>query len=465
MHTLTVEQLLSLTSGTAVGNVDPAAVIEGCVIDSRQIQSGDAFFALAGSQVHGVTFAQNAVNAGASVVVVDEAASGNCSTAHVSVPDAEYALAQIANHNRQTSDALVVGVTGSVGKTTARRMITAVLETTHVGIQSPLNFNNQLGVPLSLLELQDGDEFAVIEVGTSGPGEIEFLSSVVRPDMAVLTRIAPAHLAGLESLSEIQKEKFQLLKALGPDGVAFLNADDPLVLQLAAKLNRSVVTFGTNEAADVRATSVTMDGNELVVEVNGVTYQVPVFGRHHVTNVLAAIAVGLEVGVSPSQIQLGLARYKPQAGRCVASEVASWTVIDDTYNSSPASVAGAIKALAEFDNCNRRVIVLSDMLDLGDQSPMLHYGVGAALAASSIDHVLVTGEFAADVVEGFITSGGYVGRISQFGDSTTLCTMLDIILGEGDAVLVKGSRATRMEHVVQFLQDVVENEQRLPQAA
>lgn len=465
MHTLTVEQLLSLTNGTVVGNIDSAAVIEGCVIDSRQIQSGDAFFALPGSQTHGVTFAQKAVKSGASVIVVDEAASAQCPVAHISVPDAEYALAQVANYNRQASDALVVGVTGSVGKTTARRMITAVLETTHIGIQSPLNFNNQLGVPLSLLELQEGDEFAVIEVGTSGPGEIEFLSSVVRPDMAVLTRIAPAHLAGLESLSAIQKEKSELLKSLGPDGVAFLNADDPLVLQLAGKLNRSVVTFGTSEVADVRATNVTMVGNELQLEVNGVAYQVPVFGRHHVTNVLAAIAVGLEVGVSPEQIQVGLANYTPQPGRCVASQVGSMTVIDDTYNSSPASVAGAIKALAEFENCNRRAIVLSDMLDLGEQSPMLHYGVGAALASSTLDHVLVTGEFAADVVEGFITSGGHIGRISQFADLTSLCNMLDIILDAGDAVLVKGSRATRMELVVQFLQNVDSDAQRLPQAA
>lgn len=465
MHTLTVEQFISLTNATAVGDIDLDAVIEGCVIDSRQVQDGDAFFALAGSQDHGVKFASKATAAGACVVVVDETESANCQTPHLSVPDAEFALAQIANHNRQTSQALVVGVTGSVGKTTARRMISAVLESVHVGIQSPRNFNNQLGVPLSLLELQDGDEFAVIEVGVSEPGEMEFLSSVVRPDMAVLTRIAPAHLAGMESLNQIQKEKSELLKALGPDGVAFLNADDPLVLQLAGQLNRSVVTFGTNEAADVRATNVTIVDRDLHVQVDGVTYEVPVFGRHHVTNVLAAIAVGLEVGVSPDQIQSGLTRYSPQPGRCVASKVNSWTVIDDTYNSSPASVTGAIKALAEFDNCHRRVIVLNDMLDLGDQSSMLHYGVGAALAASSIDHVMVAGEFAADVVEGFLTSGGHIGRISQFADLSMLSTVLDVVLGIDDAVLIKGSRATQMEHVVQFLHDAVTDEQRLPQAA
>ena len=156
MHTLTVEQFISLTNATAVGEIDPSAVIEGCVIDSRQVQAGDAFFALAGAHEHGVRFAAQATAAGACVVVVDESQSASWQTAHLSVPDAEFALAQVANHNRQTSHALVVGVTGSVGKTTARRMISAVLESVHVGIQSPRNFNNQLGVPLSLLELQDG---------------------------------------------------------------------------------------------------------------------------------------------------------------------------------------------------------------------------------------------------------------------------------------------------------------------
>lgn len=457
MHPLSVEQILSLIDGQVVGQIDTSAMIEGCVIDSRDVQVGDAFFALPGNHEHGCAYADAANKAGACLIVVDESESPLCNVAHVSVPDASFALAQIAYQNRQSSDALVVGVTGSVGKTTTRRMISSVLGDTFTGIESPRNFNNQLGVPLSLLELQEGDEFGVIEVGTSALGEIEFLGSIVQPEMAVLTRIAPAHLAGLESLSAIKKEKAELLKAIRPDGIAFLNADDPLVLEAGAGIGRTIVTFGESEAADVRASEVRMTPEGLQFEVDGAKYSVPVFGRHHLTNAVAAIAVGMEIGVPLEGIQRGLASFRPQVGRCNVRTVANWTLIDDTYNSSPTSVMGAIGAMEEFTDCTNRIVVLGDMLDLGEQSSVLHYGIGAALAKSRVSHVLVTGQFAEDVVEGFLASGGVLSRVSLFSSVGHLNSMLSIIAADGDAILVKGSRATQMERVIAALEAIDEN--------
>lgn len=458
MHPLSVERILSLIDGQVVGPVDTSAMMQGCVIDSRDVQNGDAFFALPGRHEHGCSFAESAQNAGAGLIVVDESQSSSCTVPHVSVPDASFALAQVAYHNRQATDALVVGVTGSVGKTTTRRMISSVLGMIFAGIESPRNFNNQLGVPLSLLELQDGDEFAVIEVGTSTPGEIEFLGSIVQPEMAVLTRIAPAHLAGLASLQAIQKEKAELLKAIRPDGVMFLNADDALVVQAASGINRTIRTFGLAEAADVRASSVEVTAGGLHFEVDGNDYTVPVFGRHHLTNALAAIAVGLEVGVPVESIQSGLASFRPQSGRCHVRFVGNWTVIDDTYNSSPTSVLGAVGAIEEYGECANRIIVLGDMLDLGEQASVLHYGIGAALAKSKTAHVLVTGEFSGDVVDGFLESRGGLGRISQFSSVEHLNQILGIIAGDGDAILVKGSRATQMERVVASLEAIDSSE-------
>lgn len=452
MQLMTVNEFVSLTGGTIHGAVSLSANIEGCVIDSRQVRSGDAFFALSGSRQHGVKFCADAVRDGAVVVVVDDADSARCTTPHVSVPDAAIALAVLANHNRQQSEALVIGITGSVGKTTTRRMIASVLETVHTGVQSPLNSNNHLGVPLSLLELQQGDEFAVIEVGASGPGEIRALASIAEPEMGVITRIAPCHLNGFKSVKTIQLEKARLIAALPEDGVAFLNFDDPLVSELESCTRARVVSFGTTGDVDVLATSVVADNHQLRVTVDGTEFVVPVCGRHNVTSVLAAIAVGMEVGVPIASIQDGLSQYKPEPGRCVVSSVGPWTVIDDTYNSSPASVSAAIRTLLDYSDCHNRVLVLGDMLDLGDQAADLHYGVGASLATSGLTHIAVTGDYAEEVVEGFLASGGSLNRISQFEDVDLMTTMLDCILCDNDCVLVKGSRATQMERVIQQLQ-------------
>ncbi|APZ91339.1 UDP-N-acetylmuramoyl-tripeptide--D-alanyl-D-alanine ligase [Fuerstiella marisgermanici] len=451
MHPLTVKQICELTDGVIVGQVAPGAIIEGCVIDSRDVQPGDAFFAIQGTQQHGVSFATTALSAGANVVIVDEAVSADCLTPHIAVDDIEIALAQVAHANRRRSEALVVGITGSVGKTTARSLISCVLQTVHTGIESPRNFNNCLGVPLSLLELQEGDEFAAIEIGASGPGEVQALSAIAEPEFAVVTRIAPAHLHGFKSLNTVRAEKQQLVASIPADGVAFLNADDSAVAAMASATKARVVSFGLSESANVRATEVESENGQLSLTVDGFRFHVPVCGRHNVTNVLAAIAVGMEIGVTPELINAGLQTFQPQHGRCVVSQVGDWTVIDDTYNSSPASVAAAIQTVSEFTDNRHRIVVLSDMLDLGDQASDLHYGIGATLARSAVDHVVLTGQFADDVVEGFLSSGGNINRISQFASRALLLEILECLVGPGDVVLFKGSRATAMERVIEEL--------------
>jgi len=452
MYPIKIQELRDLTDGVISGQVNLSAIVDGCVIDSRASRTGDAFFALKGARQHGVHFAADALTNGANVVLVDEALSGTCSVPHIAVPDAEIALAQLANHNRHRSDALVIAITGSVGKTTARRLITSVLETTHTGIQSPRNFNNHLGVPLSLLEIQDGDEFAVIEIGASAPREIEALAAIVEPEMAVITRVAPAHLKGFQSLQTVQRTKQELAEALSSDGTLFLNIDDPLVAEMAKATRANVITFGTNPEADVCATEVEAINDQLRLVVNEREYLVPICGQHNVTNVLAAIAVGLEVGVDTDQIAVGLRGYRAEAGRSFVTSVGDWTVVDDTYNSSPASVTAAIRIAEQYAGCHHRVMVLNDMLDLGTQAADLHYGIGMALATSKIDHVCVLGQFSDDVVEGFLSANGSLNRISAFEQPETLEAMLDCLLTDTDLIVVKGSRATHMEDVLPMLQ-------------
>lgn len=458
MYPISVQEFCDLTDGVTSGQVNLSAMIEGSVIDSRDVQQGDIFFALKGTHQHGLEFGVNALRDGANAVVVDASQSSICPFPHIAVPDAEIALAQLAQHNRRASDALVIGITGSVGKTTARRLITSVLQTVHTGIQSPRNFNNHLGVPLTLLELQEGDEFAVIEMGASAPNEIAALAAIAEPEMAVVTRVAPAHLRGFESLQKVQQCKQELVRAISADGTAFLNIDDPMVAAMAQQTRAQVITFGTSPEADICATEVESLDDELRLVVNGSVYIVPICGRHNATNVLAAIAVGIEIGVSPKQIAAGLQTFEAKPGRSFVTKVGSWTVIDDTYNSSPASVSAAIQMAEEFQDCHHRVLILNDMLDLGDQAPDLHYGMGAALASSKVDHVAVLGDFGEDVVEGFLAAGGIQNRISIFADLTMLSAMLDCLLSPDDLVVVKGSRATKMERAIDVLKMLASGE-------
>ncbi|MEP3479046.1 MAG: UDP-N-acetylmuramoyl-tripeptide--D-alanyl-D-alanine ligase [Fuerstiella sp.] len=451
MYPISLQDLVNLTQATAASGVSLSSSCDGAVIDSRDTREGDLFFALQGKKCHGLDFAQKATADGAVAIMTEDLVGVDDIHNAIIVPDTEIALAELAHYNRRQSDALIVGVTGTVGKTTTRRLISSVLETGFTGIQSPNNFNNHLGVPLSLLELQEGDEYGVIEIATSISGDIQALSAITRPEMAVVTRVTPVHFSGFSSLKAVQQEKQQLVASLDRDGIAFLNADDPLVMQMANVCSGQVISYGFSEQADVRITDFEQLADGIQLTVNGVDYEVPLMGQHLASNVAAAIAVGLEVGLGTQQIADGLRRFQNMPGRQQLQQIGDWSVIDDSYNSSPASVVAAIDCVQSYQHCKHRVMILNDMLDLGDQSQDLHFGIGATLANSSVEHIVVMGEFAPDLVEGFQSAGGHQSRISEFKSIDHFMPMADCLLSPGDAVLVKGSRGTVMENVISKL--------------
>lgn len=451
MFPIAISRVRDLVDGELTGQVNLSAEVLGCAIDSREVQQGDAFFAMPGAHVHGADYGAQALRDGARVVVVDRSIADTLAYPHLSVPDVNVALAEVAANNRNLSDALVIGITGSVGKTTTRSMLAAVLRSVYPGVESPRSFNNHLGVPLTLLQLNEGDEFAAVEIGASVPGETAALAEITRPEFGIVTRVAPAHLKGFQSLQGVREEKQQLIRSLPADGVAFLNADDRLVAEMAQVAGCRVVRFGSTKECDVQATEIHSVATGIELTVDGTSIFVPVHGRHNATAALAAVAVGLEVGLSLDDISDALATFRPMPGRCEVLAVGQWTIIDDTYNSSPASVAAAISVTEDFDANRHRLLVLGDMLDLGEQAQDLHFGIGAAIAPRNIDHVLVTGEFGNDVVDGFLSAGGSLNRISVFRDQMHLASMLDCLASDGDVILVKGSRATSMERIVQQL--------------
>ncbi len=447
MFARSIQQFCEITGSRIDGSLSPETTVQDAVIDSRQAAAGSLFFALPGTQTHGIAFAHDAVAQGA-VVVADERAAAEFDGPLVVAADPQRALQQLARFNRRQSDALVTGVTGSVGKTTTRRLLTSVLSSVHQGVQSPANYNNELGVPLSVLQIEEDTEFAVIEMGARRSGDIAELCRIALPEFAVVTRIAPSHLSSFDSVEEIAVAKRELVESLGSDGVAFLNADDRHVLSMAESARCRVVTFGQAPQADLSYRVVNSSNTGLTVDAAGDRFDVTICGQHHAVGLAAAVAGASELGLSADEIQSGLDQFQPAPGRSVLKCLGDVDVIDDTYNANPASVQAAVALLNGWQTTGRRVFVLGDMLDLADQASELHFAVGVMMAQSHIDHAVAYGQHADDVAEGFLSAGGTLSRISVFDREPVLLSVLDCLVDPGDAVLIKGSRGMAMERIV-----------------
>ena len=437
-------------------------MIRGVTIDSRSVQRGDVFFALPGNRTHGVQFAADALSAGAVCVVSDRPAvtfsTHGQSSRILVVPDVQKALQELAVWNRRQSAALTIGITGSVGKTSTRQMISAVLSLQFNGVQSPRNYNNELGLPLTLCELKHGHEFAVLELGAGKPGDISFLCRLAEPEMAVVTRVAPCHLESFGSIDSIRRTKQELVEAIDNGGTVFLNADDPQVQLMSHVAKGQVVSFGLCASADVRADEIhSHDGRTLFTsDGHRFAFEGP---RHLVTCALAAVAVGRTVGLSDHRIEFGLAQFRPDAGRGQIRLRSPWIVIDETYNASPASVLATMESLRSWTG-RRRILVLGDMLELGESAETLHCELARALMSSGIHHTLFCGKYAEAFASAALKSGLPLNSISTFHDRSTLISMLDCLISPGDVICVKGSRSTHMEHIVDALLSKAADSQR-----
>jgi UDP-N-acetylmuramoyl-tripeptide--D-alanyl-D-alanine ligase len=451
MFARTIQQFCEITGSRISGELSPDSIVTDAVIDSRLAKPHTLFFALAGSETHGICFAEDAHGQGA-VIVADEESAVEFDGPLIIAVDPQRALQQLARFNRRLSDALVVGITGSVGKTTTRRLLTSVLSSVHEGIQSPANYNNELGVPLSVLQIEDDSDFAVIEMGARHPGDIADLCRIALPELAIVTRIAPSHLSSFDSIESIAATKWELIESLNASGTAFLNADDHHVMAMASSANCRVVTFGQSANADLQYEIVDASNTQLVLRMAGEEFDVQICGEHQASGLAASIAVALELGISTDDIQAGLDEFEPADGRTVLRKLDGVDVIDDTYNANPASVQAATVLLNNWRTWGRRVFVLGDMLDLGDQAEELHYAMGVVMSQTGIDHTVAYGEHAGDVAEGFLSAGGRLSRISVFDSEATLLSVLDCLVDPGDAVLVKGSRGMAMERIVAALE-------------
>lgn len=466
---LTVSEIADLLSTKAKGG-NHQALCTGAVIDTRRAKAGELFFALAGTRRDGHVFLPEAARKGCPAAVVqcrkleELPAEIEQRIALIPVEAPQAALLELASYWRSRCKALVVGVTGSVGKTTTKELVTTVLATKAPTLSSPGNYNNELGLPLSLLQLAD-HKYAVLEMAMRGRGQISQLCAVARPQIGVVTNVHPVHLELLGSMEAIAEAKAELVRSLPEDGTAILNADDPRTRAMASLTPCPVLTFGATEEADVRATDLReapFKGIDFQLDVGtlgGTRRQVPVhlplLGLHNVYNALAAAAVGLACGLSLEQIAAGLARAEaPQMRLRIEEGPAGLRIINDAYNASPPSVRAALAVLRELAPPNRRLAVLGDMLELGELTEPAHIEVGKEAARSMVSRLLAVGQYAGSIVKGAQEGGLLDQNIYCAPNADRAAEIIGTIVKKDDVVLVKASRAVGLEKVVTALQDM-----------
>jgi UDP-N-acetylmuramoyl-tripeptide--D-alanyl-D-alanine ligase len=444
----------TLTRGEA------ATVVTGVTIDSRAAAPGDAFFAIRGHRQDGHAFASDALARGARALVLTHLPAGlplAADTGVVLVDDTTRALGRLAAAHRRRYAIPVVAVTGSNGKTTTKELLALVLSCRFRVLRASGSFNNQWGLPLTLLGLDETHEAAVIELGMNAPGEIAALARIAQPTIGVVTTVAPAHVEFLGSIEGVQKAKGELVEAVPPGGVVVLNADDPLVLALARTARGRVVTFGLAEGADVRVASVvaTAEGLTFSLTADGATAPVrlPLPGRHNAGNAAAAVAAGGALGVPLAEAARALGGAVAVKGRLHWREIAGVRVLDDTYNANPPSLRAALDVLAEAARAaagrGRTWVILGDMLELGPLAEAAHRDAGAWIAAVPVAGLFTVGARARGAGEAARAAG--CPDVSAWDTPPAAAAALAPRLEAGDRVLVKGSRGMRMEQAVEAL--------------
>jgi UDP-N-acetylmuramoyl-tripeptide--D-alanyl-D-alanine ligase len=428
----------------------PPLQAAGWSVDTRTQDPGDVYFALRGTHCDGHGFVPAALEKGASAVVVERSAgqAEACPTVELVVPDSLKALQGLAAWARRQWAGPVVAVTGSAGKTTTKDAIASLL-----GVAMPVgkttgNFNNHVGVPLSILRLPDACKAAAIEMGMNHAGEIRELAAIAGPDMGVVTNVGYAHVEFFDSIDGVAAAKRELIEALPRDGVAFLNADDPRVLGFRGAHAGRTVTFGFSEGADVRAEGARFHDGGSHFRVQGVDFETSQPGRHAVMNLLAAIAVAGEFGIAPERLRDAVRGFRTSGMRGVRLERNGVAVWNDCYNSNPEAAESMIDVLCETPAA-RRIAVLGEMRELGQAAGELHRRVGRYAAARGVDLLIgVQGEARA-MVEAAREAGLGPGAALYFEDAAEAGGFARQAARPGDAALFKGSRGVRMERALE----------------
>lgn len=458
MAEFTIEEI-SQAVGDNLGRIDQRAAtvrFTGVSTDTRSIQPGDLFVALVGEKFDGHDFIAQAVQKGAAGVLVSKsvipALAENMPGAVVTVQDTLLALQQLASFHRSRYSIPVIAVTGSNGKTTTKDMTAAVLSRKYKVLKTEANYNNEIGLPLTLLQLTPAHEAAVVEMGMRGLGEIKELAAIALPDRGIVTNVGETHLELLGSIENIAAAKSELVESIPAGGVVVLNGDNQYVRQMSERSKAKALTYGLTPDSDIWADNInTYENRETVFTCHCLQdifpVAVPAVGRHNVYNALAAIAMGISLGLNCQEIREGLATFQASGMRFHIEKKADYTLINDAYNASPMSMAAAIATLAEIAG-GRKVAVLGDMLELGSIAEEAHRHVGELLVQHKVDIVITVGELAGNIAAA--AHDGGVKTVVACENHAQAKEKLQKLLVSNDTILIKGSRGMKMENIVEI---------------
>ncbi|MEE9584180.1 MAG: UDP-N-acetylmuramoyl-tripeptide--D-alanyl-D-alanine ligase [Candidatus Brocadiales bacterium] len=446
-------EILGAVKGKHLGG-GKDALLEGLSIDSRRIEPGGLFVAIKGENFDGHDFVPEALERGARGILVSKKYRDSLpdDVLVIQVKDTVKALGMLAKYYREKLPAKVVVITGTNGKTTTKDMLHHLLSPTVSMVSTPGNFNNHIGVPLSIFQMEPYHDLAIIEMGTSLPGEILRLSWIAQPDIGVITNISEAHLEGLGSIEGVAKEKAELLENLRPGGTLIFNSDDFWCKMIAKGFPGRKVSFGIHEPASMRGRDLQETNSGLTFCINDRhTVKLPSLGIHNAYNALAALIVSYELGLNFSELASGLERFKPPPMRMERRKVKGVTIVMDAYNANPLSMEMALEAYSSIKVPGRRFFVCGGMAELGDESPRLHRELGRKIAQSDVNFLLATGEHAGTVARA-AKRGGLPGeKVMVFNKDNGLCDFAIAKLKKGDAILIKGSRCMRLEELYEKL--------------
>lgn len=485
---MTIDEIVLATGGRLLFG-DGKMEINAFSINSKEVptllsEGSVLFVPLKGEKVDGHSFIEAALSAGAKAIFVKEGfplpelSEGRCA---IEVKDTLFALQRAAEHYRSKFSLPVIGITGSVGKTSTKEMIAAALEAGLTIHKTKGNLNSDIGLPLTMFGIKEGDRASVVEMGISGFGEMAEIAGVAKPKYAVLTNIGSAHIGTLLSKEKIREEKLHITDFFEEESVLFLNADDPLLMELTQtkssalpKSVKKIITYGTGEEADFSASSICVsgEGTDFVVsypKTSGSNKKVSehihlkTLGLHNVRNALAAIAVACELGISPSLSKKGLSEYEPLSMRGNILKTYGMTIVNDTYNASPDSMKAAVEVLASMRGgtkpIRRRIIVLADILELGEEAEKEHRSVGDFIReynkrdhSHRMNYLITVGTNSEFILKAATADGDESNPISlHFDTNASAISYLKELVKKGDAILIKGSRGMATEEIVTAL--------------
>lgn len=460
MEGQTQDCLTALAGKLLQGSLDHP--FRGVSINSRTVSEGALFVCIKGERFDGHDFLADVIDKKVGGIILSDAEKlpeRSSQTGEepfvIQVQDTLKALQDLASFQRNRFPFQVVAITGTNGKSTTKEMIASILETKFKTLKTEGNLNNHIGLPLTLLKREPSHEMGVLEMGMSAAGEIKKLADIAQPDIGVITNISEGHLVQLKSLKDIQSAKGELFDALTEEGTAIVNADDPLVLELARSLRAKTVTFGIDQPADVRASEIENKDNlgfQFKVSLFDKTLSVrlPYLGYCNIYNALAALATGYSLGIQEEAMTRGLENYQRMSQRNEQIRHKGIDLINDAYNANPRSMTEALKTLDSFKTQGQRIFVIGDMLELGDRSIAAHKKLGEEIATSRTNILITVGELVSLTAKNVQSLAGEKIQVREFADHQEAAEFLTRQAASGDCVMFKGSRGAAMEKVLQI---------------